>query len=120
MWKQILGLLARLDAASSPLASHPGEFAKADDTRQGQLTMARKDLVATRDAVDKASLRMWLDNKGDPMLVEQLECVSRQLGDDVKLLETAPETWWHLRAHHQARLGQANQLLLLAGAAQAN
>ena len=122
MWKQILGLLARLSAGSTSVAtsSCQCEPAPVSDTRQAQMAKARKDLVATRDAVDKASLRMWLDNKGDPELVEQLDGISRQLGDEVKVLEAAPDTWWDLRAHHQARLGQAHQLLLLAGAPLAN
>lgn len=121
MWKQILGLMARLSATRTMQEpSHQHMLQGEADTRQSQMAQARRNLVATLDAVDKASLRMWLDDKGDPFLVEQLESISRQLGSEVRVLETAPDAWWHLRAHHQARLGEAHQLLLLANAPQPN
>lgn len=89
------------------------------DIRQLLVAEARQDLIATRDLVDKASLSLWLSNK-DQVLVDQLERVSRELGDEVRIIEATPETWWPLRVHLSARLGQAAQLLVQAGAAQPN
>jgi hypothetical protein len=78
---------------------------------QVQLAAARRDLVEAREAIDKASLRLWLSDKDDRLAL-QLESLSRYLGDDVKTLETEPASYLQQPAKHRERLDQVTQMLL--------